>query len=1025
MLDISLFGTPLIRLDGVPVDGFVSQKALALLAYLAVEMEQAHARIRLAETFWPDQPEKVALKNLRDILFNLQKLLGNQTAQPPYLWITRQTVQFNPHSAYRLDTRHFNALLAACERHPHKKRAACRSCAQRREQAVEFYRGVFLTGVNVGDSAVFEHWLTLERERLQQSALEALNDLTQFHARQRAFEQARAYALQQVVLAPWLESAYRQLMALSALMGQRAAALIHFETCRRRLLQELDVPPSAETLALYQQIKLGQPITAPSLPVAVLPRHNIPAQTTTFLGRAKEQLEIADYLQDPECRLLTLVGPGGCGKTRLAVQSAVSELVNFRHGVFFVSLTRAETTTCLPLILAESIHLPLSGQKSPQEQLLNYLRAKETLLILDNFETLLGNECEENTLKLLVEILRRAPQVVMLVTSRQPVGLQAERIYNLKGLPYPDGETQTDIEQYEAVQVYSERARRVQPDTIFDAENLPIVADICRLLQGLPLGLELAAALARQMTHHEILMAVKASLDALTTSRLDVPARHRSIRATFTSSWATLTLEEQHAFAALAVFRGGFTATAAAAVASVAPQILSSLVDKSLLNRAENDRYQMHELLRQFGEEKLAADPRVEKEVRAAHCDWVVDFLQKVETQLKGKQQLETLDGIQAEIENVRSGWYWAIAQNAENEITRMTPAIAQFFDLRGWFQEGAEMFSRAAAALPDSGALTGHLLVYRGAFTYRMGDYDLAQNLFQNGLAALQQAGAAHQTAFAHNGLAAIAVNRGQYDLAKQQANQGLEIALQNDDLYEQAKSHDIFGITARYEGRLAESNTYFHASQQLYQQLGNKFGLVRCLNYLGNTAMAEGQYQEAQSLFTQAMEISQAIDYRFLTAYLYNNLGGTAGYLKQHRMAKKYFEESLRTFHDLGDQFGVGLAQNNLGEINLLLDDLAEARKYFRDALQIGLDMNSMALVMGSLNGMATLSAQTGQKTLALELAAFIVKHPATREETKKDAQVLLDELSAAVSARQAAAAKSRGKRATLADLTDKLLA
>ncbi|MCB8989370.1 MAG: tetratricopeptide repeat protein [Ardenticatenaceae bacterium] len=1011
MLDISLLGSPLITLDGRSVTGFVSQKSLALFAYLAVESKQPHARTALADMFWPGQISKVALKNLRDVLSNLQKLLGNQTAVPPYLLITRQTVQFNPDSSHTLDTRQFASLLTTCESHRHKKIETCRTCAQRLQQAIELYRSDFLADVFVDDSAAFEHWLVLNRERRQQLALEALNHLTRFHARRQEFSAARRYALRQVEIAPWLEVAYRQLMALSALMGQRGAALTHFETCRRRLAQELDVPPGSETMALYEQIKMGERPSTPSLPIITLPPHHIPAQTTAFLGREQEQLAIADYLQNPQCRLLTLIGSGGSGKTRLAVQVAGDEFANFEHGVFFVPLTAVDSTANLLITLAESINLPLAGQKPPQEQLLNYLREKELLLVLDNFESVLGDAAAP---ALLADILQYAPRVVMLVTSRQPVGLQAERLFNLDGLPYPDASSQADFERWDAVQLYLDRARRIQPDVAADRDNLAAIAAICQLIEGLPLGIELAAAWAREMSGVEILTAVQTSLDTLATTRPDVPPRHRSLRATFASSWALLTAAEQRAFCALSVFRGGFTAEAA----PVEAPVLSALVGKSLLRLDEDGRYQIHELLRQFGEEKLAEDPHAETGARDYHSAWVVGFLQKWEPHLQSGQQLKALAHIRNEIDNVRAGWHWTLARRNEAEIAQAMPAIAQFLDLRGWFQEGAELFGGATAVIRDLGVLNGRLLAYHASFTYRLGDYESAQVLFEQSLTVFDQLAAPHEAAFAHNGLASIAVNRGQYAAAQEHAKLGLAVTCQTKDDYEQAKSLDILGIVARYEGRLPDAKTHFQASLQIYQRLGNQFGLARCLNYLGNVALSEGDYEEAQVLLTQAMASSRAINYRFLMAYLFNNLGNTTSHLQQYPAAKAYFEEGLQQFQNLGDQFGMAMAQLNLGQIHVLMGNHLEAQQWFLAAIQGGLAMKSLALVTGALSGTAVLFSKIGQAMQALELATFVLHHPAAREETKEEAGSLAAELLASLPEKQAAAAQSRSETLSMTD-------
>ncbi len=892
---------------------------------------------------------------------------------------------------------------------------SCRICAHSLQQAIALYRGDFLHGIYVSGSISFENWLILNRERQQQQALEALNHLTRFHARRGEFAAARRYAWRQVEIAPWLETAYRQLMALFALTGQRGAALSQFEMCRQRLDEELGVPPGPKTMALYEQIKAGRrPLNISSLPIMPPPPRRIPAQTTAFLGRKRELLAVAEHLQKPECRLLTLLGAGGSGKTRLAIQTAVEEFTNFEQGVFFVPLADVEDAENLSAALAEGIGLSLGGKKSPQEQVLNYLREKEILLVLDNFEGLLGNGRHAAT-DFLTDILKTAPNVTLLITSRQPVGLRAERLYDLDGLSYPDDDDQTDIEQYEAVQLFLDRARRVRPRFKTNPETMAAIASICRLAEGLPLGIELAAAWVRTMDCAEILQGMRRNLDMLATAYRDVPARHRSLRATFAYSWAMLLPEEQRAFSELSVFRGGFRGEAALAD----QQTLLALVEKSLLRREADGRYQIHELLRQFGAEKLSQDPIAEEAARNHHCAWTAKFLQTWEPHLKGGRQVEALSQIRSEIENARAGWRYAAAQRKETIIAQSAPALTLFYDTRGWFQEGLEMFSQAAAMV-EEGVLYGRLLAYQAAFSYRLGQFEPAQKLFEQSLSLFRRLNAVPETAYTLNGLASIAINRGEYTAARQLAAESLPIAQESGNAAEEAKSLDMLGIAARYEGRLAEAEPYFQDSLKLYERLGNQFGMARCYNYLGNAAVAKMAYEEAAAMFSRAKEICRTIDYRFMMPYLLSNLGIVAAHMQKYEESKAYFREGFVLFQDLGDQFGQGMVQNNLGEICLLMGDDEEAWNYFRAGVQAGEAMQSQAIMMGALTGIAALLSRKGQKVEALALATLVLRHPAARSETKGDAERLANELKGALSLVEVEAAGLRGDGMSLEEAT-----
>ncbi|MFQ5434353.1 MAG: tetratricopeptide repeat protein, partial [Anaerolineae bacterium] len=547
------------------------------------------------------------------------------------------------------------------------------------------------------------------------------------------------------------------------------------------------------------------------------------------------------------------------------------------------------------------------------------------------------------------------------------------------------------------------------------------IAHICRLVEGLPLGIELASAWARTMTGAQILEAINQSVDALATTRRDVPARHRSLRATFTYSWAMLSPEEQRVFCDLSVFRGGFTA--AATPASL--QMLSSLVEKSLLRQDADGRYQMHELLRQFGEEKLRQHPEAEAIARNHHCAWVADFLQQWDTALRGKRQMEAVEQIGAEIDNIRTGWQWAVKNGKEAEISRSFRAIAQFFDIRGWFQEGESMFAKAAAALPEKGVLYGRLLGYQAGFNYRSGRYERAQSLFEETLTLFLQLNEPDESAFVLNGLGALASFRGQYAEAKQHAKKSLAIARKTNDPYEESKSLDVLGIAARYNGQLSEAKAYFQASLIIHQNHGDLFGLARSYNHLGNTAFAEKEYDNAITLFTQAMEICRKIDYRFVIPYLLNNLGISAGHMKKYDESIQYFSEGLALFQKLGDQFGEGLVYGNLGHIFESAGENAKAAKHFKSAIRIGLELGSPALVLDALTGIATLLAKDDEMQQALELATLIMHHSATRKETKQKAEALSNQLMDALPSDQVASALAKGEALRLTEISAKILA
>jgi diguanylate cyclase (GGDEF)-like protein len=437
-----------------------------------------------------------------------------------------------------------------------------------------------------------------QREHYFRQLLTSLQHLITYHQNQGDFKKAQEYAFRQVTLAPLEENAHRQLMTLLVHEGRRSAALEQYETCRRILENELGVDPDIETTALYEKIKSGQPIKGKAV-LANQVQTNLPTQFTRFVGREAEIAWVMDCLDGGIYRLIAIVGMAGVGKTRLGIQVGSTLLNRFPDGVWFIPLSAVDSIDAIaPAVMAAMGNL--SEGNGSTERLLRHLRGKEALLIIDNFEHLLSGA------ELLFAILRSAPKVIILVTSQQRMNYQAVSSLYLRGLPYPQDPSENDLLNFAAIKLFVSRANNSLPGFQIDKENAHHILRICKLVDGLPLGIELAAASIRNYSCQQIAEDLQQNLGILNTTMRDVPERHRSIRAAFSHSWNLLTDEEKDAYRKLSIFQREFSLDAAFSTTGASIQIISSLADKSLIQINSSGFYSIQPLLRQFATEKLA-----------------------------------------------------------------------------------------------------------------------------------------------------------------------------------------------------------------------------------------------------------------------------------------------------------------------------------------------------------------------------------------------------------------------------------
>ena len=691
-----LLGSPRLEQDGVTIR-IGRRKSMALLAYLAVT-GQPQNRDALLPLLWPENDTATARVNLRRDLSYLRKQVG---AEP--IPGDRQQLRFEPDAGVWVDVLAFRALLAEKAAYSDSTETPSSLNLDQVEQAVALASGDFMAGFGLDEASAYDDWQYFQASALRHELTTALKAIIAAHTAAGRFDDALTHARRWLALDSLHEPAQRELMQLLAWSGQTSAALAQFAASKQLLRDELGVEPAKATLALVEAIRThtlpppGTPAADPlTVPMPPRKRHNLPAQLTPFVGREQELAALAGLLADPAGRLITILGPGGMGKSRLALAAAEWQraMDRFPAGVFWLPLAPLSEPGHIIPALAAALDFPLQAEdaagRSAQKQLLDYLSDKQILLLLDNFEHLLAGAA------LLNEILAAAPSVAILTTSRERLRLQAEQMFLLSGLTVPaDPDAGAD---HPAAQLFLQAARRVVRD--FDpvpTGDLPALNQICRLVEGMPLALELAAAWVNLLTLPEIVTEIQGRLDFLATDARDRPVRQRSIQAVFASAWARLTPDEQHVFARLSVCRGGFSRAAAQAIGGAGLRDLSNFCDRALLSFDQaSRRYTCHELLRQFAAEQLVAVGEAEN-AAAAHANYFLTAMAARTEALEGPDQLQAIHEIAADFENVRLAWNWAVARRKFSILGPMLDALGTFLRWQGQSQDGCSAIRTAS----------------------------------------------------------------------------------------------------------------------------------------------------------------------------------------------------------------------------------------------------------------------------------------------------------------------------------------
>ena len=665
-------------------------------------------------------------------------------------------------------------------------------------------------------------------------------------------------------------------------------------------------------------------------------RHNLPRQTTPFVGRDAELDEVHTILEREDVRLLTILAPGGMGKTRLALEAAEQQTSHYPDGVYFVPLQPLSDPDNIISQIATSSGFHFMGdERSPKQQVLDFLGNKTLLLLLDNFEHLLDG------VDLVNEILQAAPDVRLLVTSREKLNLSSETVYVLRGMEFPTWETPEDALRYDAVKLLLQAAQRVKPDWSVTEDNLQHIGELCRLTQGMPLGILLAASWLDVMSLQRITEEIQHDVDMLETEQRDTPERHRSIRASFDYSWSRLTGSEQQAFMKLSVFQGGFTVEAAQTVAESNVRLLRRLVNKSLVLQAQQDRYDLHELLRQYAEVKLA-EANMTETVHDAHMNCYANFMRNLEDDLKGGRQVEALNEIEVDLDNVINGWVWAVEQGNYAAIDWMMDSLLKFDWMRMPERPIVPLLDAAFQQIDENehpfvyGRLTSRLILIGSDETTNKANLDMLEKSLQIARDSEDQ----QEILWTLQRLAMAVDMMGQPQQAWQYYKEAEMIAQSINDDWNLAMIlrwlvYIKAGRLGQYDG---EALPLLQESITIYRRIGDKMGLSMALNTLSAfECLRNKDYRTGKKLLQEAMALGRELSPKSKNGGWLVNMSRIYTSLGEAEEAEQYLIEMLSHAQYTNDKRYIASALREFSYLKTMQGDYKLAEHYAQEGLAL----------------------------------------------------------------------------------------
>ena len=973
-LRIYLFGFPTIQWHEGDHLTLESNKVRALFFYLVLHLNLPQPRDYLAYLLWPDVPAHRSRKNLRQALYNLRQALG--PLADPCLDIQRDTVTLREHPGLWADIWEFQEKAEAVQHHVHRPYGACPYCAMRYAKMVELYRGEFLQGFSLKDASPIEEWIDEQRRHYQQLIQKGVHLLLHYYHLSGQYAQVEHLARWWVKQEPWDDAGYAYLMRALAYQERKGEALRVYHQYAEHMEKEMGVSVPAEAQHLLYEI---QEDLLPE-PESVRRARRLPNPTLPFIGRQREYDVLLSLLSHPKTRLVTLTGPGGSGKTRLAQEVARGALTLFPDGVYWVRLENVASEQALRAELQDALEQEW-GTHDWYTQWLRWAEGKRALLILDDIDHLVDVLAER-----LPPLLVQAPSLVLLVTSRRALQIRQEHRFPLRGLPYPtEDDRVTSLDEalsYPAVKLFLERARRLMPLFRPEGKELQALMRILQMSRGLPLAIELAAAQTVQDScRHVLAQLEKASLDLASLYR-DWPEHHRSLRALIQTSWRHLTQTRQKALCQLALFQGPFDEDLAREVAGVTRQDLEALVDASLLDVEKHDLlgqfWTFHPFIREFALDKLQSSPHAYREVQQRARHWIVHALEQA-SMVFGPQQVRWLRRLHTLKDEVDAYLNDLLQHIDVSVLSSLVMGVAVWFSHYGLYKEGWRYFAMLESRLgatslrehPDYRLTLARVLHRRARLAMRMSEMTSAERDIERALDLMKDDDPKPvDYGWALQVLSAVRQFQGRLNEAEALEREALGIFQTQGDIIDRANALNNLGGIAFYRGDIDEAGRYYEQALEIYQKQG---ALVFMLNTLSNLSMVDltrQRLEKARQRCEKALRIALQVNAQISLTFVWLNLGIIAITAGEHLIGYRHLRRAERLARRIGHREFLIDALTNQGIALRHLGRYDEAQARFEEALALARETQAAFSLTNALYLYAQMLIETEALSQARDL-------------------------------------------------------